>query len=131
MGAMWRNKYFRCNPTLREDVFQRRPIFRIRFFLGDTGSVRLRDPPGCNTCYSPPELVLENNATRGCPRPDPQLWVSTISAAPHTEEVAQSTVDTLLQVVTNPNLRQSIPANVWLCFNRRPSLLPACRGPSW
>ena len=58
-------------------------------------------------------------------------WVSAISAAPHTEEVAQSAVDTLLQIAANPNLRPSIPADAWLCLNRRPSLPPACRGPLW
>ena len=41
-------------------------------------------------------------------------WVEAISVAPHTEEVVQSVVDTLLQIAVNPHLRPPIPADVWL-----------------
>ena len=55
-------------------------------------------------------------------------WVAAISVAPHTEEVAQSAVDTLLQIAANRNLRPSIPPDVWLWLNKRPSLPPDCEG---
>jgi hypothetical protein len=49
-------------------------------------------------------------------------WVAAVSVAPHTEEVAGSVVDTLLQIAANGDLRPSIPADVWLWLNERPSL---------
>ena len=55
-------------------------------------------------------------------------WVAAISVAQHTEEVAQDVVYTLLQIAANRHLRPSIPADVWLWLNERPSLTPVCRG---
>ena len=55
-------------------------------------------------------------------------WVTAISVAPHTEEVAGSVVDALLQIAANDHLRPSIPADLWLWLNERPSLSPACNG---
>ena len=55
-------------------------------------------------------------------------WVTGVSVVPHTDEVAGSVVDTLLQIAANPDLRPSIPADVWLWLNERPSLPPTCRG---
>jgi hypothetical protein len=54
-------------------------------------------------------------------------WAAAISMAPHTEEVVEGVVDTLLQIAANPHLRPSIPAEVWLWLNKRPSLPPVCR----
>ena len=55
-------------------------------------------------------------------------WASGISVAPHTEEVAGSVVDTLLQIAANPHLRPFIPADAWSWLNNRPFLPLACRG---
>jgi hypothetical protein len=51
-------------------------------------------------------------------------WVEATSVAPHTEEVARSVVDTLMQFADSSDLRQLIPAHVWLWLNERPSLPP-------
>ena len=40
-------------------------------------------------------------------------WVAGISVVPHTEELAESVVDTLLQIAANPHLRPSIPADIF------------------
>jgi len=58
-------------------------------------------------------------------------WAAGISVAPHTEEVAGSVVDTLLQIAAIPNLRPFIPANAWSWLNDRPSLPPSHRGLLW
>jgi len=55
-------------------------------------------------------------------------WVAAISVVPHTEEVTENVVDTLLQISANPYLRSSIPADVWSWLNERPSLPPVCKG---
>ena len=55
-------------------------------------------------------------------------WATGISVASHTEEVAGSVVDTLLQISANPHLRPFIPAGAWSWLNDRPSLPPSCRG---
>ena len=55
-------------------------------------------------------------------------WAAGISVASHTEEVAGSVVDTLLQISANPHLRPFIPAGAWSWLNDRPSLPPSCRG---
>jgi len=54
--------------------------------------------------------------------------VAGISLVPHTEELAESVVDTLLQIAANPHLRPSIPAGLWLRLNERRSLPPICKG---
>ena len=51
-------------------------------------------------------------------------WVAAVSVAPRTEEVARSVVITLLQIAAHDDLWLSIPADVWLWFNERPSLPP-------
>ena len=55
-------------------------------------------------------------------------WVAAVSVAPHTGEVARDVVDALLQIAANPDLRQLIPADVWLWLNERPSLPSESRG---
>jgi len=55
-------------------------------------------------------------------------WVAAISVVPHTEEAVENVVDTLLQISANPYLRSSIPADVWLWLNERPSLPSVCKG---
>jgi len=55
-------------------------------------------------------------------------WAAGISVTPHTEEVAGSVVDTLLQIAANPHLRPFIPPDAWSWLNNRPSLPSACRG---
>jgi len=57
-------------------------------------------------------------------------WLAGISVVPHTEELAESVVDTLLQIAANPHLRPSIPADIWSWLNERPSLSFTCRGRS-
>ena len=58
-------------------------------------------------------------------------WMEAISEVSRTEEVAGSVVDALLQIAANRHLRPSIPADLWLWLNERPSLPPACSGLSW
>jgi len=55
-------------------------------------------------------------------------WTAGISVARHTEEVAGSVIDTLLQIAANPHLRPFIPTDAWSWLNDRPSLPPTCRG---
>ena len=55
-------------------------------------------------------------------------WVAAISVVPHTEEVTENVVDTLLQISANPYLRSSIPADAWSWLDERPSLPPVCKG---
>jgi len=54
--------------------------------------------------------------------------VAAISVAPRIEEVAQSVVDTLLQIAANLYLRPFIPPDVWLWLNERPPLPSVCEG---
>ena len=58
-------------------------------------------------------------------------WAAAISVVPRTKEIAGSVVDALLQISANPHLRPSIPADLWLWLNERPSLPPTCSGLSW
>jgi hypothetical protein len=58
-------------------------------------------------------------------------WLAAISVAPHTEELAGSVVDTLLQIAADRHLRPSIPADVWLWLNERPPLPSVCAGRLW
>jgi len=55
-------------------------------------------------------------------------WLAAVSVTPRTEEVARSVVITLLQIAVNGDLWLSIPADVWLWFNERPSLPPPSSG---
>ena len=55
-------------------------------------------------------------------------WAAAASAVPCTEEVAQSVVDTLLQIASQEELIPHIPADAWLWLAKRPSLPPICRG---
>ena len=57
-----------------------------------------------------------------------QWWVTTTSMVPHAEEVAQSVVDTLLQVSFWDELVRYIPVDLWLWLTEQPSLPPVCRG---
>jgi len=55
-------------------------------------------------------------------------WVAAASVVPYTEEVAQSVVDTLLQIADWDQSLSHIPANIWLWLTKRPSLPPTCKG---
>jgi hypothetical protein len=55
-------------------------------------------------------------------------WVAATSAVPYTEEVAQSVVDTLLQIASQEDLSIWIPRHVWLWLTKRPPLPPICSG---
>jgi len=57
-----------------------------------------------------------------------QQWAAATSAVPHTEEIAQSVVDTLLQIAFHSQLSPYIPANTWLWLTKQPCLPPICRG---
>ena len=57
-----------------------------------------------------------------------QQWAAATSTVPHTEEVAQSVVDTLLQIACQRELLPHITADVWLWLTKLPSLPPVCLG---
>ena len=59
-----------------------------------------------------------------------QRWATTASAVPYTEDIAQSVVDTLLQIASNDELLRHISVDVWSWLIKRPSLPPVCRGRS-
>ena len=59
-----------------------------------------------------------------------QQWIKMVSVAPHTEELAQGTVDTLLQIASNRDLLQHITPEAWSRLTLRPSLPPVCWGRS-
>ena len=56
-----------------------------------------------------------------------QWWATVTSIAPHTEEVAQGVVDTLLQIALRPDLLQHVSPEAWSWLTRRPSLPLICR----
>jgi len=51
-----------------------------------------------------------------------------VSATPHTEEVARSVVDALLQIAYQKELLPYIPLDIWSWLKTRPSLPPGCVG---
>ena len=53
-----------------------------------------------------------------------QQWITMASVAPHTEELAQGAVDTLLQIASNRDLLQHIIPEAWSWLTLRPSLPP-------
>ena len=55
-------------------------------------------------------------------------WVAAASAIPYTEEVGQSVVEALLQIVSVTSLRSHIPIDLWTWLKRRPPLPPVSRG---
>ena len=57
-----------------------------------------------------------------------QQWAAATSTVPHTEEVAQSVVDTLLHIACQRGLLPHITADVWLWLTKLPSLPPVCLG---
>ena len=57
-----------------------------------------------------------------------QHWAATVSVVPHTEEIAQSVVDTLLQIASQDELLLYIPVDLWSWLTKRPSLPPICEG---
>jgi hypothetical protein len=59
-----------------------------------------------------------------------QRWGAAASAVTYTEEIAQSVVDTLLQIASEEELLPYIPANVWSWLTKRPHLPPICLGRS-
>jgi len=58
-------------------------------------------------------------------------WAAAALAAPYTEEVCESVVDTLLQIASNIRLQSSIPIDMWAWLKKRPSLQPICGGRKW
>ena len=57
-----------------------------------------------------------------------QQWAAATSIVPHTEEVAQSVVDTLLQIAHQGELLPHITVDVWLWLTKLSSLPPVCIG---
>ena len=55
-------------------------------------------------------------------------WVAAVSATLYTEEVGQSVVDALLQIVSIHSLRPHIPISIWTWLKKQPSLPPECFG---
>jgi hypothetical protein len=55
-------------------------------------------------------------------------WAVAVHAIPYTEEVAQSVVDTLLQIASKEELLPCIPIGVWSWLTKCPSLPPICLG---
>jgi hypothetical protein len=73
---------------------------------GCMGCVRLREPSGYGTSCAQLDLGWRS-------LPDSQdmvsKWVAATSVAPHTEEVARSVVDMLMQIADNPIYDNSYP----------------------
>jgi len=57
-----------------------------------------------------------------------QKWAAAASSVPYTEEVGQSVVDVLLQIVEEGVLVSHIPTEMWSWLIRQPSLPPVCYG---
>ena len=57
-----------------------------------------------------------------------QRLAAAAARVPHTQEIAQSMVDTLLQIASERDLAPHIPASLWSWVSERPSLPPVCRG---
>ena len=57
-----------------------------------------------------------------------RLWAAAAFIVPHTEEVAQGVVDTLLQIASSDELVSHIPVGLWSWLIKRPSLPPVCTG---
>jgi len=57
-----------------------------------------------------------------------QRWAAAVSAAPHTEEVAQSVVDALLRIASHRELSPHITLDAWSWLKKRPSLPFTCTG---
>jgi len=55
-------------------------------------------------------------------------WAAAVVAVPYTEEIAQSVVNTLLQIASQEELISHIPADAWSWLAKRPLLPPICRG---
>ena len=55
-------------------------------------------------------------------------WASAVLATPYSEEVVQSVVDALLQIVHRISLRPHIPIEIWAWLKRQPSLPRKSRG---
>ena len=58
-----------------------------------------------------------------------QHWATAASAVPHTEEVAQSVVDALLQFAYEGDLLPYITVDMWSWLKTQPSFPPICWGP--
>ena len=57
-------------------------------------------------------------------------WAWAVSGAPDTERVAQSVVNTLLQIASKEKLLPHIPINTWSWLTKRPHLPAICLGRS-
>lgn len=57
-----------------------------------------------------------------------RLWAKATLEVPYTEEVAQSVVDTLLQIASRSKLLEHIPVGLWSWLAKRPTLPPVCSG---
>ena len=60
-----------------------------------------------------------------------QWWAETASTIQYTDEIAQSVVDTLLQIASEIQLVRYIPVDLWVWLTERPSLPPICWGRSF
>ena len=57
-----------------------------------------------------------------------RLWMTAVSALPHTDDVSWSVVDTLLQMASWGDLRPHIPVSAWDWLKKRPILHPGSLG---
>lgn len=57
-------------------------------------------------------------------------WETAVTVVPHTDEVIQSVVNTLLQIASVDFLQPLIPVTLWSWLNKQPSLPPICYGRS-
>jgi len=57
-----------------------------------------------------------------------QRWAAATSTVPYTEEVAQSVLDTMLQIASQDALISYIPSDFWSRLIQRPPLPPVCLG---
>jgi len=55
-------------------------------------------------------------------------WAKATSTVPYTEEIGQSVVDTLLQIISEVHQLPPIPFEVWSWLTRLPPLPPVCLG---
>lgn len=58
-------------------------------------------------------------------------WAAAALAASDTEEISQSMVDTLLQIVSIDSLQPYIPCEVWTQLKKQPPLPPLSQGQYW
>ena len=57
-----------------------------------------------------------------------QLWAAAASAVPHTDEIGQSVVATMLYIASYDSLQPHIPIHMWSWLKKSPTLPPVCAG---